>query len=917
MRARYLFVMMLLLGLSTPVLSAQVTYRLPQIANGDNLISTTFVLVNDASSDATVTLSFFDKNGAPLSVPVPGLTDGPVKVLQLAAGKTRFLTTDKGASALVAGSATVTSVGAEIGVSAIFTIFGGDGSFALTEAGVAASQSMTSFALAVDTTGPFNTGLAITNLGAGQTTLTFSLYDESGALVGTTTRQMSAGGHLAVFVDDQNGLFPTLGDFRGRLVVSATDQVAALTLRQNSAVLAPLTTLPVVSTANTQKLFRLPDVANGSAGGVGIKTQFVIFSLGQAGTVNIHLADENGSPFAAALSDGQTGSDFTFPLPANGAAFVETTGTGSLTAGSAQIESSVPIGVSSVFSLLDAQGNITVEAGVGDSPVRKQFTLPVDLTSGFNTGVALQNVSSTETAHVSFTLYDDAGAVIAASPNDIAVATVPPRGHLTRFVSELSESIGAVQGQLAISSDVALAGIGLRQGARTLTTLPVVPGIYEAGGGSTSSGENLLPKTITGVDLSGGVAPAGNGTAQAGSVELDIQLDAGFELSGTLGLPPGFTGFGGPAAMDDAGHIFTGLFSQTGDTYSLIVPAGTYHLLFCGFGSDVSSSLQASSILEQQSGGFSGTILSQRETDVVVSGDTNLGITVPDVSLAAVSGTVGGLGKLPSDVSPQGINVVFVDENSRTQAMDSLDSGGGFSVELAPGAYTATLLFTEIDSSSGQIRSSVLYDVGTVNVGPGGASGVSLNVPDLVEVTGAIRQPETQDYAGGVAYAQNLQVPTDLEVLQCVPASVGASYSSSLSDGSYSLIVPQGQSDHYFASLPAGGDAASGQLGQINFPLIGTNLHSFDADAQLDITGPAYPPEVELSGVVTDPNGAPVEGVYVTAASGQSLVGAGNAAFTITAVTDAQGHYSMKVLAGTDYLVDARPPVKAPGAATF
>ncbi|MFZ0430704.1 MAG: hypothetical protein WAO20_21495, partial [Acidobacteriota bacterium] len=828
MRVRYLFVTMLLLGLSTPVLPAQVTYRLPQIANGISLISTTFVLVNNSSSDATVTLSFFDEAGAPLSIPVPGLTEGPVKVLQLPAGKTRFLTTDKGTNALVTGSATVTSVGAEIGVSAIFTIFGGGGSFTLTETGVAASQSMTSFALAVDTTGPFNTGLAITNLGAGQTTLTFNLYDERGTLVGTTTRQMSAGGHLGIFVDEQNGLFPTLGDFKGRLTVSATDQVAALTLRQNSAAQTPLTTLPVVSTANTQKEFRLPHVANGSAGDAGIKTQFVIFSLGQAGTVNVHLTDDDGNPFVTTLSDGQTGSDFALALPANGATFVETTGTGSLTTGSARIESSVPIGVSSIFSLLDTQGIITVEAGVGDSPVQKQFTLPVDLTSGFDTGVALQNVSSTETAHVSFALYDDSGAVIAASPGDIAVATVPPHGHLAKLVSELSGNIGAVRGQLAISSDVALAGIGLRQGGRTLTTLPVIPGIYGAGGGPAPSGENLLPKTITGVDLSGGVTPSGNGPAQAGSVELNIQLDAGFELSGALGLPSGFAGFGGPAAIDDAGHIFTGLYNLSGDTYSVIVPAGTYHLLLCAFANDASSPSQVSAILGQQSGGFSGTFLSQRETDVVVSGDTNQGFTVPGVSLATVSGTVGGLGKLPPDVSPQGVNIVFVDENSRTQAMDSLDSGGGFSVDLAAGAYTATLLFTEIDSSSGQIRSSVLYDVGTVNVGPGGASGVSLNVPDIVEVSGAIRQPETQDYTGGVAYAQNLQVPTNLEVLQCVPASVGSSYSSSLSDGSYSLIVPRGQSDHYFASLPAGGDVANGQVGQINFPLIGTNLHSFD-----------------------------------------------------------------------------------------
>jgi len=51
--------------------------------------------------------------------------------------------------------------------------------------------------------------------------------------------------------------------------------------------------------------------------------------------------------------------------PPRGSLFLQTDGVGPLTIGAPHIESSVPIGVSAVFSLLGAERKIAVEAGVG------------------------------------------------------------------------------------------------------------------------------------------------------------------------------------------------------------------------------------------------------------------------------------------------------------------------------------------------------------------------------------------------------------------------------------------------------------------------------------------------------------------------------------------------------------------------
>ncbi len=910
MKYRYAFLLPILGGVLCCGLWGQLKYRLPHIANGANAIRTTFILVNSTTTDTTVTLSFFDDSGDPVSINIPGLSAGPAKTLSLGAGESRFLQTD-GQGDLVVGSATVLSEDADIGISGIFTILKDGGTAILTEAGISTSQAMSAFALAVNTVGPFNTGLAMANVGKGQATVTFELYGEDGVLRGATTRNIPEGGHLAVFVDEVGGLFPQLGDFKGCLRVSATGPVSALTLRQNSARATPLTTLPVVPTrwiigdesgAETTS-FKLPHIANGAAGNNGgIKTQFVIFSLGFSATIDLTLTDDDGADLETTLSTGESGSTFEFELPANGAIFTETNGTGALTTGSARIESTAPIGVSAIFSLFDGDGNITVEAGVGKSPVSRDFTIPIDLTSGFNTGLAFQNTSGTDTAHVNFTFFDNSGTGVASFKYRIGPEALVPFGHLAKFITELKDagSISNTTGQLAVSSDVELAAVGLRQGPSTLTTLPVLTDLFDGLAGADPDPGNLLPKTLTGIDLTSNLAQ-------------NIQLDAGYELKGRLTLESGSDVTSRITAVDGSGHSYAGIFTSELGDFSIIVPKGTYDLGFCtelnvAFASagGKGSSL-ASRFVPLQAGEPYYTIVTHLEPGVAVEGETTHDLTIPNPETVGVTGTLSDTGKLPAGVFPTGTALYLVANDSATQSIASINSNGSFTAALAPGSYRANLLFGEVVDDVTFNGFGIVQDIGTFDVGPGGASGLNFSVPDLVVVSGQVKQPQTANFARSQAGATNLKFPTFRSFHQCLPVqSLGFSGTNVFASGAYSLVVPRGETYTYFASLGAPG--IPGDSTEIVSPLLGANPHSFDADANLDLQVPTLPQPVTISGKVTGPDGAPVPDASIEATGSGGLVGAPNAALLLLQTsTDAQGNYSLTVPAGTNYVVRVDP----------
>src|SRR5262245_61928456 len=263
MRRRHLLLSLVICFFSAAVAHAQQEYALPHIANGrfsSGSLKTSFVLVNSNNTPVNVTIRLRDDGGAPLVVSIVGLGTNSDFTLGLAAGGSRILITD-GSGNLNSGSARVTATGS-IGVAALFSVFDASGNF-LTEAGVGNSEPLTDFVLPVDTTGAFNTGVALFNSGATTASLTLRLLDAGGTQVATANLTLHAGGHVARYVSGAGQLFPSISNFRGTLAVTSSAPVSAVTLRQNDSPLS-YTSLPVVSRSSTKTVYNLAQVANGS-----------------------------------------------------------------------------------------------------------------------------------------------------------------------------------------------------------------------------------------------------------------------------------------------------------------------------------------------------------------------------------------------------------------------------------------------------------------------------------------------------------------------------------------------------------------------------------------------------------------------------------------------------------------------------
>jgi len=857
------------------------TYRLPQIANGTG-IQTTFILFNNSDESAFVLINLTDTSGAPWDLTITGLPAGSVKQLTLAAGQTRFLKTS-GTGTVKVGAATIQSL-APIGVSAIFSIH--NGATLLTEAGIGASQEVTEAQIAVDTSSGFNTGVAILNTSFSPNKIDFQPFTTAGATQGSAaSRTIPANGQLAIFA---NELFPSLTNFKGKLRIKGQGNFCVLALRQQSST-AKLTTLPAFASNSDATTFTLPQIANGT----GIKTRFVLYNLGaSAGTAVLKLTDDNGQPLQVKLSNNQTNSQFNLALPANGSLFLDTDGAGTVKAGAATIESTVPIGVSAIFSILNGSTLVT-EAGVGDSPVFYEMTLPVDLTSGFNTGVALFN-PGTEASDVTFGLLDgQTGTKVAEVDYAIAPQSMLSLRHLAKFVTELAPGASLTQGQLAITASNGVSAISLRQGPGTLTTLPVVEGINSNGGGG---GEPpTQPNRLLEVEQSN-VTITSNKT-------MDQALPDGFVISGTVTIPDGYF-FQSASAKSSGGTYYGGSVDFINSTYRIVVPIGTYELAFCAVGTAGGTS--AGPVPQQDlSGSYS---IEKKVAGVFVNADKTQNATITAPVVSAVSGALTGYNKFPA-----GANVNLSFAGTSASGFAPVADDGTYATELPVGTYTVSAFFTTgIDTDQDgyiddTVSSNGIYNVGSLTVGASPMTNQNFSVPDLVTLTGKVTQPQTTNYTDGSAHALDTTVPVLTNFSGCLTGLTG--YGAGFLDqtGNYIMYLVKNRSYKLSGRVPITsiGTDNEGTLWAPNNP----GAQSFASTSAKNIALPAKPAEFTLSGTVTDSKGVPLSGAYVDVFNNTGLTGTPDASFSAGTKTDAQGHYSLKVLSGTSYIVTFAPPV--------
>ncbi|HEY3132030.1 MAG TPA: cohesin domain-containing protein [Acidobacteriota bacterium] len=216
-----------------------------------------------------------------------------------------------------------------------------------------------------------------------------------------------------------------------------------------------------------------PQIANGSfPGGSFVTTLIFVNPTGVPTGAEVRFFKSDGAPLAVKLTNGQAGSTFPFTLPEGGSVFLQTDGTGGLSAGYARVVATGPVGGTILFSQLDTSGQVVTESGVGASSPGQHFSVPLLYSKDLaNTGIAFANPSS-DTVEILLTLRDRAGTSLATQK-----VILPPGQHLPRFATEYFTSLAnqpSFLGSIEGLTLVPVSAIALKLQGVLLTTFPVV-----------------------------------------------------------------------------------------------------------------------------------------------------------------------------------------------------------------------------------------------------------------------------------------------------------------------------------------------------------------------------------------------------------------------------------------------------------
>ncbi len=229
-----------------PVLvdEAATTLYFPQVADGGGYRSN-IILVNPGTTDTSVMLDFFDKDGKPLALSIEGSQRTSYSVPVVRAKGAFRLVTDGAFSTPNVGWVKVTAQ-QPIGGSAIFQTVAG--TLISSEAGVASSPLASHFTAYVSSLENAQSGLAICNPNNGPVTVTLKLRDTMGNLVETRQLSLTPGGHVASFFSGQGQWFPAgFEEFEGTLeVVADGGPVSAVGVRYDNANSTVFATIPVI-----------------------------------------------------------------------------------------------------------------------------------------------------------------------------------------------------------------------------------------------------------------------------------------------------------------------------------------------------------------------------------------------------------------------------------------------------------------------------------------------------------------------------------------------------------------------------------------------------------------------------------------------------------------------------------------------
>jgi len=303
----------------------------------------------------------------------------------------------------------------------------------------------------------------------------------------------------------------------------------------------------------------LPQVANGTYSGGSMRTTFVLFNpTDLAATVTVFLTNDAGDALTVTIPGQGTGAQFgPLTLQPGQTMFLQTDGTGPLTVGAARVQSSVPIGVSAVFTIFDAAQQFVTEAGVNDSPPLDQFVIPVDSTGLFETSVALFNFDTDAT--VTYRLVELNGTQVATTGNP-KTEPLLAGDHLARTVvgeNGLFPDVTNFRGTLVIESSQPIAAHTIRQKNQVMplsnTTLPVVSSAEDRTSFNLSQVANGLDQlsgltmatTFVVVNVSGGAVTVNFNLRKSDSTPMPVTISGVANNTATfsVNLPAGGSAF--------------------------------------------------------------------------------------------------------------------------------------------------------------------------------------------------------------------------------------------------------------------------------------------------------------------------------------------------------------------------------------
>jgi len=491
---------LVLLLISSVVGFGQGTYNpvnvlLPQFAvggdpGGDNYV-TLLQLVNNNSVIITAHLTPFSDAGSPLAVTLDSQGPQTAWDISIAPGQARQIQLSLNGP-VTAGWLLIRYSPSDALTTAIIQYRTGE--VLRSEVGVDANYSaLQSADVAVetdDTNGSaINVGVAIANPFSTPANVYVGLSDpDTGKQLAAAIKQVPAGGHIAQFLPE---LFPSVSNIshlRAELSLIACSTVScqfigsanfvATVLRLNG---DQFTTIPVTATTTDGTQTRiLPQVAFGGPDtATNMKTVLYFttnVSTGVFGTADIF--DDNGSPLAASANGAAAASSFTFTVPGGRVTRIVLTGDQTLRSGWIRLTLSGQVNLitSAIFQTFNGP-NLVAEASVLESDQTTEALIYAKSQPGFsNVGIALAN-PGTDPNTVTLRLLDANGASAGT-----ATVTLPPNGHLARFLTELFPDVAAVpdfDGTLAVSSSTTFSAVALRLSKDKLATLPVVlDGIY-------------------------------------------------------------------------------------------------------------------------------------------------------------------------------------------------------------------------------------------------------------------------------------------------------------------------------------------------------------------------------------------------------------------------------------------------------